>query len=277
MAIITKPTTIERGQAYSFTLNKADLITAVSGDTYFENSSNWFKVLVSYKSDTNSQYEVVEFNGQDATPTGEFLVSANSEGNFQVSYVQIIDFDGGTKTLLRADLNTSEFDVSFAGENLNFINYDITNGPVADEFGGVTAESPYNTYQYFVKSSTGYSGDFQISYEVDLSSINELGLGISTSLSSTAGDFTNTFFIVYFLSQTKFSSFSNGTLDASWQPVVEYSESQVTTITFTRVGTDLTITIPGIEPRVIPFSGTVYPFVRPYLSDLLRSWDDQGV
>lgn len=117
MAIITKPNTVVRGTPSEFTLSKTELVSSIIEDVYFQDTENWFKVIIRYVSDSSNQYEVVEFDAASATPIGTFLASPRSLGNFEVQYIQIIDFDGGTKTILRPALDTVQFDVAVSEPN----------------------------------------------------------------------------------------------------------------------------------------------------------------
>jgi len=114
MSIITKPTVV-KGSPATFTLNKAELLLhpLIVADSYFSNSDNWFRVNVIYKSSTGSQYEVVEFDASQSSPTGIFLVSEKARDLFQIQKVQILDFDGGFLEIYRNNLVAADWDVSF--------------------------------------------------------------------------------------------------------------------------------------------------------------------
>lgn len=113
MAILTKPQNIQKGVQATFSLSKQELLQLpmVSGDDYFSDSGNWFRVNVVFKSSTGRQYETVEFDATQSTPTGKFLVSPKAKSTFQVLSVEILDFDGGVLVIPRSELNTSDFDV----------------------------------------------------------------------------------------------------------------------------------------------------------------------
>jgi hypothetical protein len=113
MSIITKPNNIQKGVTATLTLSKSALaqLPMVAADAYFQDMQNWFRVSVIYKSSTGRQYETVEFDAQQQTPTGNFLVSGRALDQFQVLSVEIIDFDGGILRIPRAVLNTGDFDI----------------------------------------------------------------------------------------------------------------------------------------------------------------------
>ena len=113
MAIITKPGSITKGTPATFTLNKSQLLSSapVQADSYFNDSSNWSRVSVVYKSNPGKQYEIVEFDPSQATPTGLFSISEKARDVFQVQSVQIFDFDGGVLDIYRSQLTTADFDI----------------------------------------------------------------------------------------------------------------------------------------------------------------------
>lgn len=112
MAILTKPT-ITKGQPATFTLNKSELaaVSKVSSDFYFSNTANWYRINLVYKSEEGSQYEMVEFDASQTTPTGTFLISEYAKDKFNLLRMEIVDFDGGILELNRSDITPSIFDV----------------------------------------------------------------------------------------------------------------------------------------------------------------------
>lgn len=114
MAIITKPS-IYKGQTAAFTLSKSELLqhAMVVADSYFSDSSNWYRVNVVYKSSSGSQYEIVEFDATLSTPVGSFLVSNQARNSFEIQKLVILDFDGGFLEIPRSEVQASEFDINF--------------------------------------------------------------------------------------------------------------------------------------------------------------------
>lgn len=113
MSVITKPASIEKGVVAQFTLSRSALLSIVSNftdDSYFEDTGNWFRVNFKYKSSPGSQYEIVEFNGQQANPTGNFLVSPTALDTFLLLSVDILDFDGGILRIPRSYFTQQAFD-----------------------------------------------------------------------------------------------------------------------------------------------------------------------
>lgn len=113
MTILTKPG-ISKGVPAQFSLNKANLLLhpTVQADSYFSEPLNWYRVTIVYKSLEGAQYELVEFDATQETPTGTFLVSEKARDVFEVLKIKIIDFDNGFLEIPRSELVTSEFDIS---------------------------------------------------------------------------------------------------------------------------------------------------------------------
>lgn len=113
MSIITK-SNVTKGTPSQFTLNKLNLLEhpIVQADLYFSNLSNWYRVNLIYKSSAGSQYEIVEFDASQATPTGTFLISEKARDEFQIQKVQIMDFDGGFLDIPRSELVVADLDVT---------------------------------------------------------------------------------------------------------------------------------------------------------------------
>lgn len=112
MSILTKPS-VSKGVPAQFSLNKANLLLhpMVQASSYFSDQTNWYRVNIIYKSSVGTQYEIVEFDASQESPTGTFLVSERARDIFQVQRLQIVDFDGGFLEIPRSDLNFIDFDI----------------------------------------------------------------------------------------------------------------------------------------------------------------------
>ena len=114
--MLTKPSSIQRGQHYTFTLSKAALLAHASVvlNTYFRDAAVWDSVSLTYESDVRDQRTVVLFDAKVETPEGDFHVSTRSVGAFRIYSLSILDSDGGSLTIMRDQLNASNFDVDFS-------------------------------------------------------------------------------------------------------------------------------------------------------------------
>jgi hypothetical protein len=112
MPILTKAP-VTKGTPSTFTLDKSLLaaLPLVSSDTYFSNQSNWNKIVLSFKSATGNQNEVVVFDATSATPTGTFLVSLKARDVFDIIKIDIYDFDSGSMVIPASQLTVSEFKI----------------------------------------------------------------------------------------------------------------------------------------------------------------------
>jgi hypothetical protein len=113
MSVITKPTNIQKGVSAQFTLSKSDFLNIVlnfTDDSYFADTGNWFRVNFKYKSSPGNQYEIVEFDGQQAEPVANFLVSPTALDTFLLLSVDILDFDGGILRIPRSYFTQQAFD-----------------------------------------------------------------------------------------------------------------------------------------------------------------------
>jgi hypothetical protein len=137
MPIITKPTTIQKAQPATITLNKQQLalVPSVASDSYFSNQTNWKEVVVYYKSTQGNQKEVLKFDATLESPQTTFLVSNKSRNNFNVQKIDILDFDEGSIVVNRSELITSEFDIiltsSSTTENIEEIYFDESLRPLS--------------------------------------------------------------------------------------------------------------------------------------------------
>lgn len=136
MSIITKPS-IVKGTPAQFTLNKVQLLanSVVAADSYFSDSQNWYRVNLVYKSTVGGQYEIVEFDATQSSPTGNFLISEKARDSFEILKIKIIDFDGGFLEIPRSSLTSADFDITVGGSiapslllhfNKSFIDSSVT-------------------------------------------------------------------------------------------------------------------------------------------------------
>ena len=115
MSIITAGSAFTKGAEVLVTLVKSELllVSQVSSDSYYSDSSNWKQVAIHYKSTVGNQREIMFFDATQSTPTAKFSVSLKSRNSFAVQKIVIKDFDNGSLEIPRAALNVVDFDVSF--------------------------------------------------------------------------------------------------------------------------------------------------------------------
>lgn len=117
MPIITKPGSVVKDTANSFSLSKSSLaaLSIVSSDAWFSQQSNWKKVRVNYISSVGNQFISVIFDATQANPTGTFYAMSPCRDNFEVFNIVIEDFNRGSLKIDSSLLTKSEFAVSFGG------------------------------------------------------------------------------------------------------------------------------------------------------------------
>lgn len=114
MSIITAGSAFTKGAEVLVTLVKSELllVSQVSSDSYYSDSSNWKQVAIHYKSTVGNQREIMFFDATQSTPTAKFSVSLKSRNSFAVQKIVIKDFDNGSLEIPRAALNVVDFDVN---------------------------------------------------------------------------------------------------------------------------------------------------------------------
>ena len=165
MSIITKPSSIVKGTSATFTLNKSELLalSPVQADNYFNDSSNWSRVSVVYKSSPGKQYEIVEFNPSQVSPTGSFLISEKARDIFEVQVIQIFDFDGGVLEIYRSQLITADFDIDLTPSTpSNNITWNFSGNPNYSLNGQNEVTSSYTTLNSSTSSILYSSNSYAI-------------------------------------------------------------------------------------------------------------------
>jgi hypothetical protein len=183
MAIITKPETIVKNQNNSFTLIKDDILDLTLNDvsiftgSKFADSTTWKTVRLKYRSLTTKEYEVVEFNAQQVSPSGIFFVSEDADNDFKVVNITIANFDNATFVINRDLLDSCEinnvpvnvesiFDVTFDAPTVGTpIVWDLfLNGAIPEADGGLVGgtEPPFMKKSSASKIENG--ADFKITY-----------------------------------------------------------------------------------------------------------------
>lgn len=121
MALFTIPA-LSKGTPGTVTLDKSALLALapIAADEYFSDGDNVQYVVVEWNSNPGSQREIAKFKFSDATPSHDFLVSAQAQDVFEVEQLILIDFDNGEMRLDRAELDAAiaggvaQFDIDFA-------------------------------------------------------------------------------------------------------------------------------------------------------------------
>ena len=174
MAIITKSSSVEKGNEIEFTLNITDLLAhaSVSGDAYFSVQSNWDKVFVNYTSE-GYQKEILIFNNVDSgtSSAANFGVFSNARDTFEVHSVIIMDKQGGCLKIKRSDLVAAEFDVIFAASTAGWSSTYYDNSAATLSNNNLTATIDSNTGQgiiLYTDNQITYGGGEKVYKEITL-------------------------------------------------------------------------------------------------------------
>ena len=145
MAIVTFNTQPSKGISGELQLDKDNLValSSVTANTYFADKTNWKRVILYYKSSVRNQNHIVSFNAGAATPTANFFASTKAEDVFEIQHLIIQDFDNGFFKVNRAELVTTEFDITLAAIPVSY-------GTKSVDFSESTSKTPID---YFVTVS----------------------------------------------------------------------------------------------------------------------------
>lgn len=268
MPIITKPGSIQKNVSASITLNKSVLAvnSIVAADTYFSDSSNWNQVIINYKSPIGNQKESLIFDASLASPTASFLVSLKARDTFEVQDIVITDFDGGFLKVERANLTTTDFDISFQNSSLEYVNWNLkaSSSVITETDGGlyVNSEIPYKNGT--CKSSLmALVGDFTLEYKVNGSNFWETVFGVSSNLDLPTP-------VTHLQGSWALLNWHTGHFDwtDSTDNIIEKnfpaSEGVEYSIKFQRIGNTITVKINDTLFESFNYSGTLYPVARTY-------------
>lgn len=280
MPIITKPASIQKGVAASFSLDKATLaaVPSVTADSYYSNQSNWQRVSLYYSSASagvGSQIEVVIFDATQPSPTANFLASSTARTQYSIAQIVIRDFDNGCFVVPRSQLTTSEFDITLTSGSGSgtVITYEIANA---------FSLSPMLNPTYLVMNALGHNAvstnglgamtDGSANYNITFEFINIqedlsgdptpyllFGLADSTSFVGTSG-------IVIEAKLAGLQLVQNGVnIGGIFGPTPPPSGSFSMTIKMQQIANNqLSIYVNGIlsATRTVSSTQTLYPFIR---------------
>jgi hypothetical protein len=266
VAIITKPT-IEKGTPALITLNKVELEAhpLVTSNPYFSDSTRWRRVEIIYISSPGNQSKDVKFDvsGVNPTPTGSILFSLKARDEFQVESLLIVDYDNGILQIPRESLNSADFDISL----IEYINWNLTNGPTTNSVGAVLTNPSSQNWFYMMKSSTGYSSDFEVNYLFEGADCLEIGVGMADN--TTLGVFTGSVAMIN-RSGTYFEINTNGD---TWLPgQYSFNAAGTNTIKFSRIGSTVTVYLNGVSVHSYSSSSMLYPLGRPYFGNITSAY-----
>ncbi len=104
MAILTRPASVQKNVAGSFTIDYAEVAAlSVVPEGYYKNTNNWKEVFLKLKHDDSKQYGTVQFILPGTT--ADLITSETSRsGNWGIDSILIRDYDKGEIVVRRSDI-----------------------------------------------------------------------------------------------------------------------------------------------------------------------------
>lgn len=104
--MITKPSTLEKGQSLTFTMDRTQAAAAAT-DSYWSDSSKIVRAVVVYRSTVGNQRKKLNFVFSGDTAQASATWSLRARDEFYVEQIRLIDADWGEYELPSAALPSS--------------------------------------------------------------------------------------------------------------------------------------------------------------------------
>jgi hypothetical protein len=190
MAIITKIGSFEKGLENVIELTKSELETKANAiDSYFGDSTNWSKVIITYKTDEGEQVNYVVFDASEVTPQGLMNPTLKGRDTWIVQSLTILDKDNGYVKFLKGELTEPEFaDIVF-----NVIGNHVFSSTLKSSFvtlsnndltSSVSDADPNNKVISYLDVSlpTSDTGKYYIEFNIDANTwFKMIGVGVFDS------------------------------------------------------------------------------------------------
>jgi len=153
--LLTIPTTPEKGEFQTYTLDVSDLIDLVTQE-YYQDQDNWRRVIVAYKSLTGNQLNLLSFtpDGGD-TLTKQGFFAPESFSFFIIQSITIVDKQNGTYILTNNEIP------DVANYNIIFVSADSAFFDMAANYGSWMDVS---TDEQFIAVQSSYNSWYQAKY-----------------------------------------------------------------------------------------------------------------
>jgi len=148
--LLTIPTTPEKGEFQTYTLDVSDLIDLVT-EEYYQDQDNWRRVIVAYKSITGNQLNLLSFtpDGGD-TLTKQGFFAPESFSFFIIQSITIVDKQNGTYILTTNEIpDVANYNLIFVSAGDAFYDMLSSNGAwldVSDDNEYIAVQSGYESY-----------------------------------------------------------------------------------------------------------------------------------
>jgi hypothetical protein len=122
MALITLPSSPEKGVAQNYSLNLTDLFALVT-DSYYTTQDNISKIIILYASSTGNQLENITFtpDGVSTTLSTSAMFASQAFDLFDVSFIAIIDKQNGRYIVPAASIpDVVNYEIDFAAAPVSY-------------------------------------------------------------------------------------------------------------------------------------------------------------
>jgi hypothetical protein len=191
MALLTIPTTPEKGTSQSYTLNVTDLIALVS-DAYFQDQANWSKVVVLYQSAESNQLELINFipDGVSTSILSVAQFSTFARNVFDVNSITIFDNQNGRYIIKAIDIpDVANYAIDFSPSPYIQFTYETCTGsnlnPAVNPTSFDLAVGQYAIDGTSVASSVSGVATYDIAFELNNLGLYGGGSGIMVGLSNS--------------------------------------------------------------------------------------------
>ena len=148
--LLTIPTTPEKGEFQTYTLDVSDLIALVT-EEYYQDQENWRRVIVAYKSLEGNQLNLLSFTpdgGDTLTKQGYF--APESFSFFGIQSISIIDKQNGTYILTSSEIpDVASYNVIFVSAGSAFFDMAANYGAwmdISSDEQFIAVQSNYNSW-----------------------------------------------------------------------------------------------------------------------------------
>jgi hypothetical protein len=127
MALITIPGVPQKNTFQNYSINVPDLIALVT-QTYFQDQTNWKKIILTYVSSVSNQISLISFTADEllTTLTSPGFFAEEARSSFQVSNITIYDKQNGRFRLERSQIpNVENYDLLFASAQTSTAFYGV--------------------------------------------------------------------------------------------------------------------------------------------------------
>ena len=147
--LLTIPTTPEKGEFQTYTLDVSDLIDLVT-EEYYQDQENWRRVIVAYKSLEGNQLNLLSFTpdgGDTLTKQGYF--APESFSFFGIQSISIIDKQNGTYILTSSEIpDVANYNIIFVSADSAFFDMAVNYGAwmdISEDQQYIAVQSQYNS------------------------------------------------------------------------------------------------------------------------------------